>query len=121
MSLEVVWPLDREDYLFVCDQHPQRYRSTAAWAAQHGEDEADVVPLKPKGFADYRMIAPLVPSLRWVSVRELAADLGCTPTETRLLAHSLLRGARAGRLERQIIPATIQGIQRRLWFYRRAE
>jgi hypothetical protein len=40
-ALELHWPLDRWDYLTVCDNHPTPYYSNAAKLVDEGEQESD--------------------------------------------------------------------------------
>lgn len=124
--METVWPLDRWDYLTVCDCHPVHYDSCAAMLARLGEDDPE--QFNPPSYrtcaagdrSDYRIIAASASLLHWVSLKELADEMECEKREVASLAHHLKSAVDAGLLVRVQRPTTVNGYKRLIWVYRHA-
>jgi hypothetical protein len=121
VHLEVVWPIDRDDYLTVCDAHPIRYISAARIVALLGEDDDANEPFNPPRMMDYEMIASSPRLLQWVTLTELSEQMQCDRAEVMCIAKYLLTAVRAGLVNREKVPRTIRGIQRLVWCYRVSE
>ena len=127
IDAEVVWPLDRDDYLIVCDQHPIPYTSCAELLARDGEDDDEAfnpptyLTCSAKERSDYRIVATNAALINWVSLSDLASMMECSKREIASLAHHLKSAVDRGLLRREQRPRTVNGIKRLFWVYRRVD
>lgn len=112
-AFEVVWPLDRCDYLTVCDEHPSQYYCSIAWMARWWGDEieeppvdaVEAAPWHGRQFKEgFRLRDLLVGHLSIVVYESLAVIMpkarNIGADDMAIVSKSLLWLARDGRVER---------------------